>query len=110
MMGFLIQLSREKNSTIVDLPADLSSDAIQEQPLIKKRKSAMSDLFGEVFITKVETAKSFEIRLEQELTGYKSEDNISLDPGLVEKELNNPSFALKPGKALPVCTSNFSCQ
>lgn len=66
----------------MDLPADLSCDAIQEQPLIKKRKSAMSDLLGEVFITKVETAKSFEIRFEQELTGYKSEDSISLESNL----------------------------
>lgn len=77
--GFPNSTFEEKNSTIVDLPADLSSDAIQKQPPIKKRKSAMSDLFGEVSITKVETAKSFEIRFKQELTGCKSEDSISLE-------------------------------
>lgn len=38
----------------------------------------MSDLFSEVFVTKFETAKSFEIRIKQELTGYKSEESVSL--------------------------------
>ena len=56
-------------------------DSVSEQTVIpaKKKKSAISDLFGEVFVTKVEPAKSVEVRVDQELVCYKSEGNISLD-------------------------------
>ena len=64
---------RQPTPSIVD-------DSVSEQTVTPAKKtSAISDLFGEVFVTKVEPAKSVEVRVDQEFVGYKSEGNISLD-------------------------------
>lgn len=42
-------------------------------------KSAMADLFGDVFIVKVEEAKTLVVRAEEEVARYKSERCLTLD-------------------------------
>lgn len=71
---------------VVTVLSDQSSDSEvktlkshTEHPPAKKRKSAFSDLFGEVFITDVEPAKSLEFRVDKEITNYKAENGISLE-------------------------------
>lgn len=79
------------SSTSIDPFVDHSPD---QEPSMKRRKSAMSDLFGEIFITKVEPAKSVEHRFEHELANYKAEDSIPLEADPLnwwkEHQLNYP--------------------
>lgn len=44
-----------------------------------RKKSTMEDLFGEVFVTKVEPAKPVIIRAEMEVTQYREEPCLPLD-------------------------------
>ncbi|XP_069105739.1 E3 SUMO-protein ligase ZBED1-like [Argopecten irradians] len=60
----------------------------------KKSKSALQDLFGEVFVTCVEPAVSLKTRIELELVNYKSTQNMPLDADPLlwwkQQELNFP--------------------
>ena len=49
------------------------------KPPTKKQKCALDDLFGEVFVSKVEPAKSLKSNIEHELVTYKSEDSMPLN-------------------------------
>ena len=54
-----------------------------DPPPEKKRKSALDDLFGDVFITKVRPGKSVLQLVESELANYKVEETMPLNSNLL---------------------------
>lgn len=66
---------------------DTNAEELEQKPDVvvksespaKKRKCALDDLFGEVFVTKVEPAKSLKSRVEHEIVNYKCEESMPLD-------------------------------
>ena len=77
-----------------------------------RKKSTMEDLFGGVFVTKVEPAKQIVIRAEEEVNWYRDESCLPLDsdPLLWWSQHGEVS---SPGKACQnyaVHSGNFSSQ
>ena len=65
----------EPSNSSGDTPVVLTSDPPPE----KKRKSALDDLFGDVFITKVRPGKSVLQLVESELANYKVEETMPVN-------------------------------
>jgi hypothetical protein len=73
-----VELSDLPNETMEHLVPETDVNVKCESPA-KKRKCALNDLFGEVFVTKVEPARSLKSKTEHEIINYKSEDHMPLD-------------------------------
>lgn len=80
-------------STSAETPSSESEIPVEEPPK-KKSKSALEDLFGDVFVTKVEPGQSVENRVDNELLAYKSENPMPLNTSPLEwwklNEMNYP--------------------
>ena len=64
------------SSLVID--TDIEGDADCKPPL-KKQKCALDDLFGEIFVTKIEPAKCLKARVKQEILNFKSEPSMPLN-------------------------------
>jgi hypothetical protein len=58
-------------------PAKIKKEVNNNEPT--SSSFALSDLFGDVFVTKVEPSKSFVERIRGEIVSYREEDNLPLD-------------------------------
>ena len=54
-------------------------NVIKSESPARKKKCALDDWFGEVFVTEVEPAKSLKSRVEYKIVNYKCESSMPLD-------------------------------
>lgn len=60
------------------------TDLKTSEPPMKKSKCALDDIFGDVFVTKIEPGQTLETRVENEIMSYKSESNMPLNSNPLE--------------------------
>jgi hypothetical protein len=58
--------------SVVVVNEGIVSEETGNKPPLKKHKCALDDLFGEIFVTKVEPAKCLKSRIEFEIINFKS--------------------------------------
>lgn len=79
-----------EETSMEDTPASCSVD-LNEPPT---KKNPLDDLFGDVFVVKIEPAKPLELRIQNELDIYKSAQSIPLSADPLDWLLSIYAFQL----------------
>jgi hypothetical protein len=66
-------------SSVGDVIEGIVSETTGNTPPLKKHKCALDDLFGEIFLTKVEPAKCLKSRIDFEIINFKFKPNMPLN-------------------------------